>query len=268
MSGLREALLARYPRPAWALFFEVPNGKGARGGTSRYADAIAVGLWPSVGHEIHGFEFKSSRSDWLSELKQPEKANSIMKRCDRWWLLTETQGVVAVVEEIPKYWGFLHYTGKRLKVVKPAPQLEPEPLTINFVAALLARSQDGMIHEAQIAGKLEAAKAEGRWSQDWQARRDREELEKIREHAKQLKAETGIDVSANAWDFHGTVGAMKLAQSLGHTRMERLAENAELLEAMIDFETAARRVIRARQGTSALKATAPTHPGQTANVGQ
>jgi len=33
-------------------------------------------LWPSGGLEIHGHEVKVSRSDWLRELKEPEKRPS------------------------------------------------------------------------------------------------------------------------------------------------------------------------------------------------
>lgn len=32
-------------------------------------DAVALDLWPSAGHFIHGFEVKCSRGDWLNEIK-------------------------------------------------------------------------------------------------------------------------------------------------------------------------------------------------------
>ena len=38
-------IAARYPPPEWAVFFEVSNATGYA--TSRRADAIALGIWPS-----------------------------------------------------------------------------------------------------------------------------------------------------------------------------------------------------------------------------
>jgi len=40
----------------------------------RTADYVAMDLWPSKGLALHGHEIKVSRSDWLRELKEPEKA--------------------------------------------------------------------------------------------------------------------------------------------------------------------------------------------------
>jgi hypothetical protein len=62
MEGL---LAARYCAPAWAIFYEVANATGANG--SRYADAVAMSLYPSRGLELHGFEVKKSRWDWVRE---------------------------------------------------------------------------------------------------------------------------------------------------------------------------------------------------------
>ena len=36
-------------------------------GGGRYADAIAMNLWPSRGLAVHGFEIKISRGDWQRE---------------------------------------------------------------------------------------------------------------------------------------------------------------------------------------------------------
>ena len=61
------ALLAlRYAPPAYAFFEEVRAQTGYAAGGS--ADGLALSLWPSRGIELHGFEVKVSRSDWLREL--------------------------------------------------------------------------------------------------------------------------------------------------------------------------------------------------------
>lgn len=54
---------------------------------TRTADVLALGLWPSRGNELHGFEVKVSRADWRKELAQPEKAEGWCQIVDRWWIV-------------------------------------------------------------------------------------------------------------------------------------------------------------------------------------
>ena len=82
---LADLLAARYASPAWAIFFEVSNATGYK--ANRHADAVAVGIWPSRGLSILGFEIKASRSDWKHELSNPRKADAIFKYCDHWFLV-------------------------------------------------------------------------------------------------------------------------------------------------------------------------------------
>lgn len=88
LSLLRE----RYPKDSHALITEVGNATGYA--TNRHADAIAMSLWPSRGLEIMGFEVKVSRSDWVSELKNPAKADAIALYCDTWWLVVSDAKIV------------------------------------------------------------------------------------------------------------------------------------------------------------------------------
>jgi hypothetical protein len=74
---VRAALMNRYCAPEWATFFEVANSTG--GGAVRSADAVAMSLYPSRGLRLHGFEIKVSRSDWLHELKQPDKSVAVQR---------------------------------------------------------------------------------------------------------------------------------------------------------------------------------------------
>lgn len=68
--------------------------------------------------EILGFEVKVSRSDWLSELKKPEKADSLARYCDRWYLVISDPKIVKD-GELPPTWGLLCRKGDRLvEVVK------------------------------------------------------------------------------------------------------------------------------------------------------
>src|ERR1019366_7824171 len=87
------ALAKRYPPPGYAFLQHVRNRTGYGGGV-RTADALAMSLWASQGMYLHGFEVKVSRSDWVREIKSPEKADEIAKFCDRWWVAVSDDSVV------------------------------------------------------------------------------------------------------------------------------------------------------------------------------
>jgi hypothetical protein len=129
--GLRASLAQGYQ-----VFFEVGNDTGSK--VTRHADAVAIGIWPSTGHQIHGYEIKVSRGDFLNEMKNPQKSWPVMRYCHRWSLLTPP-GLVKV-DELPPNWGLSTFDGKSLRAVKHAPMLTPEPLSPGFVAALVRRA--------------------------------------------------------------------------------------------------------------------------------
>jgi hypothetical protein len=133
------ALRQRFCAPEWAIFFEVANGTGHHG--RRYADAVAMNLYPSRGLEINGFEVKVSRSDWHRERMNPAKAEDIYKYCDRWWLVV---GDASIVQpgELPSTWGLIVPKGKGLAIATQAPKLTPEPLDRKFFAALCRRASE------------------------------------------------------------------------------------------------------------------------------
>lgn len=73
----------------------------------RTADALAIDTWPAKGLELHGFEVKCSRSDWLAELKQPDKSETFRRFCDRWWLVTADRDIVR--DDLPDGWGHMTF---------------------------------------------------------------------------------------------------------------------------------------------------------------
>lgn len=107
---------------AWAFITHVRNKAGFD--ASRTVDALAMGLWPSRGLTIHGFEVKCSRADWLSELRNPAKAETFCRLVDRWWLVTADSSIVKP-SELPEGWGWMYSNppGTRLFVKKEAPPL-------------------------------------------------------------------------------------------------------------------------------------------------
>jgi hypothetical protein len=136
---LADLLRARYPAKTHALFFEVRNAAGFS--ADRSCDAIAMGLWPSRGLKLVGFEFKSSRADWLREYRNPEKADAFAQFCDEWWLVVSGMAIVEP-DELPETWGLLVANGARLVCQKEAPKRQPLPINRHLLAALLKRAVD------------------------------------------------------------------------------------------------------------------------------
>jgi hypothetical protein len=122
-----------YPAPAWAFLEQVGDRTGAY--TRRHADAIAMSLYPSRGLVLHGIEVKVDRRDWLMELANPEKAEAVAARCDRWYVAAP-EGVVDPLT-LPDLWGLLVIKGGKTFTVKEAGKLEPKPLDHSFLAAIL-----------------------------------------------------------------------------------------------------------------------------------
>ncbi len=98
---LHSLLEQKFQRPEWAIVREVGNATGIT--CNRHADALALNLWPSRGMELHGFELKLSRGDWKRELDNPAKAESILRFCDRWWIVAGDAKIV-LPGELPPTW--------------------------------------------------------------------------------------------------------------------------------------------------------------------
>lgn len=204
---LQEAVRRSFPAIEYAMFYEVANGTGAGGG-SNYADIVAMGLWPSRGLNVLGFELKASRSDWLREKAKPEKSVAIQRYCDHWYLAT-AKGVVLDQGEIPDNWGWLELVGNRLYTRKKAPKLTAEPLTREFTAAVLRRA--GQVSENAISVRVSTALAEARAKDA--AQLEQEIAQRTRANAQAIEtiaafeAASGIQIPAYAAGDVGTAFA-------------------------------------------------------------
>lgn len=193
-SELRGLLSRRYRAPTWALLHEVPDGTGMA--KSRTADALAMGLWPSRGLELHGVELKASRRDWLKELRTPYKAEAFVGYCDRWFVVA-TPGVV-VLDEVPENWGVLLAKGKRgLVVEKEAPKLEPAPIDRAFLAALLRRvvETEGRHLDERLRACYSEGRENGLRSASAQDVLTIEELSRVRTAVADFESASGISIS-------------------------------------------------------------------------
>ena len=136
---LRQRVLGPEGQGARAVFLdEVRGGTGFSSG--RTIDAVSIGMWPSRGCLVEGYELKQSRGDWRGELNNPEKAEEIARYCDRFWLVT-TKGV-AEADEVPPNWGWLERDGNRKRLIckREATPLDGEGPSPTFVAAMLRRA--------------------------------------------------------------------------------------------------------------------------------
>lgn len=116
----------------------------------RTLDAVVMDLWPSKGLHLHGFEIKCSRSDWLRELKQPEKAAMFVDRVDRFWVVAADKDVVRL-DELPPLWGLLYairtpsgpvlHNGRSARLLPPSD--ERQSVQRSWLACLLRSASYG-----------------------------------------------------------------------------------------------------------------------------
>lgn len=123
----------------------------------RTADFMALDLWPSKGLVLHGHEVKISRSDWLNELKDPEKAGAFIPHVDYWWLVIADKDMVKP-GELPAEWGMMALGGDgKLRVVKQAPRLRPLVKQPDSNRYGMMRYAHTPVHRGLAASMLRAA---------------------------------------------------------------------------------------------------------------
>lgn len=189
-------LRERYVGEHFALVFGVRNDAGFA--ATRTADALGIGLWPSRGCELTGFEIKCSRGDWLAELKKPEKAEAFHAYCDAWYLVTGHHDIVRQ-GELPVGWGLLVPTkdGKKLRqVVAPARNEKPKPMPRGMLAAFIKRAATQAPNEEMLAAAFARGEVAGKAAADRRAdleKYNRDAQQKTLERIKQFTQRTGID---------------------------------------------------------------------------
>lgn len=167
-------LRKRFGAPEYAFMEQVRNGVGFS--ANRTADAIAMGVWPSRGLHLVGFEVKVSRNDWLREKKKPEKGEDVIRYMDRWFLAVSDEAIVKS-GELPATWGLIVVRGAGLHVAREAPMLKPKAIDRSLLAALLRN----MANDQFTKTRIDAATAELR--------------EQHEQHLEQVRGEAGRDAA-------------------------------------------------------------------------
>lgn len=161
-SKLRALLRRKYPGDQFAMLYEVRDAAGFA--ARRSADVMVIGLWPSRGCMVEGMELKVSRSDWLRELKKPQKAEAFFPYCDRWWIIAANKDVVRL-EELPQTWGLMIPRAGGMGILRQAPDLKPEPVDRYLLAAMMKRATDTAADSPEVQARIEArvTAAHRRW---------------------------------------------------------------------------------------------------------
>lgn len=134
---LLELLALEWPSPDCAFMPELRAGTGYS--RDSRVDALAMHLWPSRGLELHGFELKVSRSDWLRELKNPYKADPVKQFCDKWYLVVSDLKVIKYADELPIGWGLMFAENGSIHTMIEAPKLAPVSIDRAFLASIMRR---------------------------------------------------------------------------------------------------------------------------------
>lgn len=228
-----QALRERYPLGEYAFLSEVRNGTGFTK-TTRYADALVMSTWPSRGLDLMGFEVKVSRSDWLRELKNPAKAETIFAYCDRWYLVVSDAEIVKDAE-LPSTWGLLVPRKDKLVVKVEAAKLTPKPIDKTFLASLLRNVTEHCVPVREISARCEARYAEGLKRGQHHSNVDTERLSKeLAYHKRRIEGfEQRAGVKLDDWDGGNITQALALVRNGMPpqllTQLEGLARSMELL---------------------------------------
>jgi hypothetical protein len=242
-------LRQRHVRPGnggageYAFLTQVRDAAGFSG--TRTLDAVTLSLWPSRGFELHGYEVKVSRADWLRELHEPAKAEGFIARLDRFSLVVGDERIVEA-GELPSLWGLLAVRAGRLVTVVQAPKLprkeDEQRISRSWLVCLLRAA--GSVPALDPA-EIEAARAEGFTNGVAQAekrievllsdlQRERQVLEEERVARRAVFEALGIDMPyrevetlrAIAAAVRVVVAADFRVDQARH-RLERLARDAE-----------------------------------------
>lgn len=228
------SLRSIYPSPEYAFIPQVAEGTGVNSG--RIADALAFSCWPSRGLHFIGFEVKVSRSDWRREKQDPAKAEAICRFC-KYWFVAAPQGVVPV-DEVPETWGLIECGNGKPKTLRKAAALTPQPLTTEFVAAIMRRlaeyGGDRKLIEAEITKAKQDAHEEAKtqWEKNspHELKRVRSSLESLQGRVDEFEKASGVKI--DEWKSAKKIGeAVKAITDFGPARiaedLEYLASNAD-----------------------------------------
>ena len=237
VSDLRARLRARYAPPAYVYFEEVRDATGFF--SLRTADSVAMGVWPSRGLLLEGFEIKASRSDWRRELKNPKKGEGVLSYCDRVWVVTTSRGLVHD-EEVPPLWGIIEPRGNGLAMRREA-KVNPDRHELDrlFFASLMRQAHRWLEHELKNADRTVEAQEkgfkEGKRIGERGLELAEEQLGSLRRQIIAFEKQSGVKI--DSW-YLGDIGAaVKMVLRSDHVGIRRDLERMRRQISLILDET-------------------------------
>jgi hypothetical protein len=230
---LEQLLAERFCPPEWAFIPQVSNGTGFT--HRRTADAVAMNCYPSRGLELHGFEIKVSRADWMRELKNPDKSVAVQKFCNRWWIVVSDKKIVQP-GELPSTWGLLAPWRSGLKAYTAAPELQAEPLSRTFIASLLRNVATSQTPQAEIRAAIQQGIDQGleisRKDAERAAEFERRKCEGLAAAVAEFEKASGVKISR--WSG-GQIGeAVKAVMEHGKNPATILKTQRRIIGRMLD----------------------------------
>lgn len=193
-----EVLRYKFPENEYVLIEEVSDASGFN--RSRSLDYMLINLWQSRGLAVTGIEKKSNRSDWLKELKQPQKQENHFKYCDYFYLLTDKDNV-AKVEEIPDSWGWYHINGSQiLKTMKAAPKLNSIPIERSLLCAMMRRAADkaNFVRSDSLETHIQEQAAKIQGERNYTLESNSREYLNLKQKVDEFEKASGLDI-AHCW---------------------------------------------------------------------
>ncbi|MCJ7761343.1 hypothetical protein MUP59_09425 [Candidatus Bathyarchaeota archaeon] len=188
----------KYSSPEYAFISSVPSRTGA--GDYRHADGLAMSLWPSRGLDIIGFEVKVSRGDWIKELKNPVKAETIARYCDYWYMVLASSDILNF-GELPSKWGLMIPKGRGLSISKEAERLKPDPLDKTFLASILRCATEQLTEGAKDRKQYQEGYKQGQTDakdeKNWQIKHLEGDNQQLHKKILDFKNQSGVDI--NDW---------------------------------------------------------------------
>ena len=135
-----DILETRYQPPRWSFFRELRLGSGYGGKNNKWErriDAWALDCYPSSGLKRIAFEVKVSRSDFLAEMRQPEKRLPAMEVSNEFYFVAPV-GIIQR-EELPEHCGLIEVDEEGLHWRCFAAHRDCAPAPWRFVASLTRR---------------------------------------------------------------------------------------------------------------------------------
>lgn len=254
--------------PEWAFVEHVRNAAGFN--ANRTIDAMALGLWPSRGMELQGYEVKVSRADFRREIADPAKMDAFAHVLDRFWIVAP-KGIVPA-NELPSTWGLLEVADDgvsiRQKVAAPLltesrapiPRTMLVPLMRAAGAVVKSRPEDMQAEYTRgfTDGKVSTIRAGKDWQRMYEEQNER--LNELRDAVREIDTALGTSLSyghgraSRAEELARISGAVKLAvngDSAGDRATEAIRRSFQQLSFARDALDRAQTYIEANTGVKA-----------------